>query len=82
MPRPKMRLIVAEVRYEAAPSSSAEWDLALSLKPEGCTWYPDARVWVRTVPGTPRWVNRHEARTLPTQSGPSRRPRKPQLPPT
>lgn len=31
-------------------------------RPEGTTWYPDARVFVRTEPNTPRWNGRQRQR--------------------
>jgi hypothetical protein len=48
-----MRLIVAEVVYEEPKGD--RFGMAMP-KPEGCTWYPDARVIVATREGTPDWL--------------------------
>ena len=65
MGRPFMRLIVAEVIAEEHSS----YDVA-DLRPEGCTWYPDARVWCITRDGTPPFFRR----TDPAQRRPRRQP--------
>lgn len=52
-----MRLIVAEVVLELGPCTDAWPALEVLPKPEGTTYYPDARVYVRTEAGTPTWVN-------------------------
>lgn len=47
-----MKLIVAEVVHQMSPAQG----LGEPLGPlEGCTWYPDGRVWVLTREGTPNW---------------------------
>jgi hypothetical protein len=58
-----MKLIVAEVIWERP----AHWMMGMAdPKPEGATWYGDAKVMVKTRPNTPRWVNRlhHSRRRL------------------
>lgn len=50
-----MKLIVAEVVMEI--KGPLRW-LEVLPKPEGTSWYPDARVFVITREGTPRWINR------------------------
>jgi hypothetical protein len=50
-----MKLIVAEVIWERP----AHWMPGMAIpRPEGATWYPDAKVLVMERPGTPRWVKR------------------------
>lgn len=49
-----MKLIVAEVVIELEPESPLTW-LEVLPKPEGTTYIPWARVFVRTEPGTPNY---------------------------
>jgi hypothetical protein len=52
-----VKLIVAEVVIELeAGRGDIDWPLILP-RPEGTTYYPDARVFVRTRPETPTWLN-------------------------
>lgn len=53
-----MKLIVAEVAMELGPCTDRWPALEILPKPEGTSWYPDARVFVITREGTPRWINR------------------------
>jgi hypothetical protein len=54
-----VKLIVAEVLPIEVPSKEELMGFGwANLKPEGATWYPDARVFVRTLPNTPRWIYR------------------------
>lgn len=54
-----MKLIVAEVVMEWVASELPHQRFGEILpKPEGCSWYPDARVFVKTREGTPRWLHR------------------------
>lgn len=57
-----MKLIVAEVVMECPPSEYGPMEIL--PRPEGTTWYPDGRVFVRTEPGTPRW-RRRRRRAMP-----------------
>jgi hypothetical protein len=54
-----VKLIVAEVFLEWLEPYDV---LEILPKPEGTTWYPDARVFVRTREGTPRWLRRYGSR--------------------
>lgn len=63
-----MKLIVAEIIMECPRSEYGPGD---SLpRPEGSTWYPDARVFVRTEPNTPRWIRRKGAVHDVSRAGP------------
>jgi len=55
-----VKLIVSEVVLEWPKERDVMFfrDLEILPKPEGTTWYPDARVFVRTRPNTPRWIKR------------------------
>lgn len=53
----RLRLIVGEVVME--------WEPKFPFDPapvvEGATWYPDGKVWVRTLANTPPWISRRNA---------------------
>lgn len=52
-----MRLIVAEVVLEWPAPDYPKDGFGLAMpKPEGTTWYPDGRVFVRTEEDTPKWL--------------------------
>lgn len=54
-----MKLIVAEVVLEMP----GRYDpMEVLPKPEGTTWYPDGRVFVRTEANTPKWLGRKRQR--------------------
>lgn len=55
-----MKLIVAEVVLEMEEAALSFCEVL--PRPEGTTWYPDARVFVRTEPNTPRWNGRQRQR--------------------
>ena len=54
-----MKLIVAEVLFEC-PFEYGPFERLPA--PEGSTWYPDGRVFVRTTPDTPRWIRREPSK--------------------
>ena len=63
---PTVKLIVAEVVLEWTEPYDP---LAVLPRPEGTTFYPDARVFVRTRIGTPRWIPRLAAFPRRNQRG-------------
>ena len=62
-----MKLIVAEVVYEltAEELQGIRSGMYVSPKPEGTTVYPGSGVFVRTRPGTPRWIRRQPSKRRP-----------------
>jgi hypothetical protein len=54
-----MKLIVAEVIWEV-PADYRPGDAV--TRPEGCTWIPDALVYIQTSPDAPKWIDRRHYR--------------------